>query len=287
MIRIKREPETAPAWLVNSEATERPVVAALPGASGPLVTQYVAGRARDAAGKPLMVHQPQALVDGDAITGYGKVRPNLWKMQHYKCCYCESTPEEKHHHVEHFRPKSCYWWLAWTWSNLMFCCNICNEHKLDYFPLSTAECLQPKDPPPGTEKCLLIDPSDSTAPDPLEHIEFVSLGKYRWVPVPRNGSRLGQEVIAAVKLDRSTLLDRYRQHAEKFEDAVARIWAQIAKQDPNELRDVWEDICDRWLKAEMPYAALSRDILTHHFAKQIEDFRLDVSVRYPVVPPAT
>ena len=55
-----------------------------------------------------------------------------------KCAYCEApTNTVAHGDVEHFRPKSVYWWLAFCFDNYLFSCQICNQsHKGDKFPVS-------------------------------------------------------------------------------------------------------------------------------------------------------
>jgi uncharacterized protein (TIGR02646 family) len=65
------------------------------------------------------------------------VKTDLEDRYHHKCAYCEQKVES--YHVEHYRPKSIYYWLAYSWDNLLFCCATCNEKKLNYF-----ETLQPK-----------------------------------------------------------------------------------------------------------------------------------------------
>jgi uncharacterized protein (TIGR02646 family) len=57
-----------------------------------------------------------------------------------KCAYCEApTDVVAHGDVEHFRPKSTYWWLAYCYDNYLFSCQICNQsHKKDKFPISGA-----------------------------------------------------------------------------------------------------------------------------------------------------
>lgn len=53
-----------------------------------------------------------------------------------KCAYCETSTEVvAHGDVEHFRPKSIYWWLAFAFDNYLFSCQICNQtFKGDRFP---------------------------------------------------------------------------------------------------------------------------------------------------------
>ena len=52
-----------------------------------------------------------------------------------KCAYCESPVEQLV--VEHYRPKrGGYYWLAYSWDNLLLACPKCNEYKGDSFPVS-------------------------------------------------------------------------------------------------------------------------------------------------------
>lgn len=46
---------------------------------------------------------------------------------HYKnkCAYCEQYSERWD--VEHYRPTSKYYWLAYSWDNLIFACPTCNQ----------------------------------------------------------------------------------------------------------------------------------------------------------------
>lgn len=55
-----------------------------------------------------------------------------------KCAFCEQKVEQLH--VEHFRPKNIYYWLAYSWDNLILACPKCNEHKGVNFELNGAIC---------------------------------------------------------------------------------------------------------------------------------------------------
>lgn len=61
----------------------------------------------------------------------------LENFYNHKCCYCEQRIES--YHVEHYRPKSLYWWLAYSWDNLLFICPACNTAKLDKFEISNSK----------------------------------------------------------------------------------------------------------------------------------------------------
>ncbi|QXH53398.1 hypothetical protein KSS94_09885 [Pseudomonas fakonensis] len=64
-------------------------------------------------------------------------KKQLKKESHDKCAYCEAdTAAVAHGDVEHFRPKSLYWWLAYCYDNYTFSCQICNQsYKSDNFTI--------------------------------------------------------------------------------------------------------------------------------------------------------
>ncbi len=55
-----------------------------------------------------------------------------------KCAYCEApTDIVAHGDVEHFRPISAYWWLAYCFDNYLYSCQICNQtYKGNKFPIA-------------------------------------------------------------------------------------------------------------------------------------------------------
>ena len=55
-------------------------------------------------------------------------KPQLLRESHGKCAYCESpTDVVSYGDVEHYRPKSKYWWLAYCLDNLLASCALCNQ----------------------------------------------------------------------------------------------------------------------------------------------------------------
>ena len=69
---------------------------------------------------------------------WGKAKPALKLESSNKCAYCEAdTAVVAHGDVEHFRPKSLYWWLAYCYDNYTYSCQICNQtYKGDQFPVT-------------------------------------------------------------------------------------------------------------------------------------------------------
>jgi uncharacterized protein (TIGR02646 family) len=211
--------------------------------------------------------------------GYDMAKEALWKAQHSKCCYCEKYPlERSRESVEHFRPalrarrgagfsESGYWWLGWTWKNLLFCCSVCNSSaKVDQFPLEPGSpLLSAHEQPPGAERPLLIDPS---VDDPMRHIQFrpvVSGGVERWLPFPRGGSLRGERTIAVLQLDRGDLVEHYGRHVEgRIDPAVGRVRAAMAAGDRDRAQVVWAEQLLPWTTSPyVEFSALSYDALDH------------------------
>lgn len=97
-------------------------------------------------------------------------KTQLKKESFGKCAYCEAnTDVVAHGDVEHYRPKSIYWWLAYTYDNYLFACQICNQtYKSDNFPIRGAN-LYPSpllsDITTDTEINLL---EGNISPDPID-----------------------------------------------------------------------------------------------------------------------
>ena len=59
----------------------------------------------------------------------GSVQKKLNQIYHLKCAYCEQKLLDAPKHIEHYRPKDTYYWLAYSWDNLLLCCGACNSAK--------------------------------------------------------------------------------------------------------------------------------------------------------------
>ena len=98
-------------------------------------------------------------------------KPQLKLETGGKCAYCESpTDTVAHGDVEHFRPKSKYWWLAYCYDNYLYSCQICNEvHKGDEFPVhaSAGPWAGPALPSPPSPPALAAL-AETLTPDALD-----------------------------------------------------------------------------------------------------------------------
>ncbi len=70
----------------------------------------------------------------------------LHKIYKGKCAFCEQKlsiggDRTDTRTIEHYRPKSRYYWLAFSWDNLLLCCRGCNKNKADNFEILGQEAL--------------------------------------------------------------------------------------------------------------------------------------------------
>jgi len=90
------------------------------------------------------------------------VRGPLYAMHGRVCAYCQChLPPNDPGDVEHFRPKSRYWWLAYDFVNYLLSCAACNRHrKKEKFPLAQGAqpCLWEDRHNLHAERLLLLDP---------------------------------------------------------------------------------------------------------------------------------
>jgi len=66
------------------------------------------------------------------------IQNKLNEVYHLKCAYCEQKLLDSPKHIEHYRPKSIYYWLAYSWDNLLLSCGSCNSAKGNRFEVSKA-----------------------------------------------------------------------------------------------------------------------------------------------------
>lgn len=211
----------------------------------------------------------------DEIDGYRIVADDLWVRQFKKCCYCEMGIPRKRQDVEHYRPKAeanrgeyfpthGYWWLAFTWENLLYSCQNCNQGiaKGVQFPLKDGSVpLVAEQQPHRGERPLLIDPATECG---IEHIEFILDPGKKWRPIPRNGSAKGAATIRVCDLDRDDLLGLYTGHVNRN----VRVWDRKIKEAFKDKDDVAVDkhVSDAnraLLRRSQPFVGLSYDALRH------------------------
>jgi uncharacterized protein (TIGR02646 family) len=106
-------------------------------------------------------------------------KTQLKKESNGKCAYCESNTEVvAHGDVEHFRPKSKYWWLAYTYDNYLYACQICNQKfKGDNFRIHANKYPEPEINLTTTNQ-QIDQMAGNISPDPINISLNYTLQKY-------------------------------------------------------------------------------------------------------------
>ena len=112
---------------------------------------------------------------------WGESKDQLLVESNNKCAYCESPLKVvAYGDVEHYRPKSLYWWLAYCYDNYLVSCTLCNQaFKKDKFPLiskkkkQTGPLVEPHFTDPDIEAM-----APSINPDPLEDTEGMAFADF-------------------------------------------------------------------------------------------------------------
>lgn len=190
----------------------------------------------------------------NALEGYDvkDVKKTLYLGQNKKCAYCERRSDFSGNPIEHYRPKakawrhergqaelthtSHYWWLTWTWTNLLFACGRCNNprHKANYFQvLPGTACAPPTSPvygptPPllattAGETPMLINPADTNT-DPITLLWWepvdTTIPPRLWVWEPRWSDERGRITSETLRL--GDLAADVARHVSK--DIVPRVY---------------------------------------------------------------
>lgn len=118
---------------------------------------------------------------------WGKAKSQLLKESKDKCAYCETpTAVVAYGDVEHFRPKSTYWWLAYCYENYLASCTICNQkYKKDSFSIINQVMAGPIVNAADTDAQLesmaahiTVDPLDDNAGMHLGDLESAMLNEF-------------------------------------------------------------------------------------------------------------
>lgn len=150
------------------------------------------------------------------------VRQKLAEIYHNKCAFCESFGNSSPLQIEHYRPKSIYYWLAYEWSNLLLVCHECGTKKSDNFPIQGVRAAQPRDNRSQwqagstsfmAEKPLLLNPETD---DPTDHLVFLPDGSI----AGKDNSERGKQTIKICDLNRPTLTAARKALIQKFRSEI-------------------------------------------------------------------
>lgn len=158
----------------------------------------------------------------------------LYELHHGKCCYCESKLSKGQAQVEHFRPKARvdedkehpgYWWLAYSWRNLLLACGDCNRKKGAKFPLKPgSKRLCPEDCDLEKEEPILINPLEE---DPEEFIEYKYDLSAKLIMVKAVGKceRGNKTVNELTGINNRHMMQERAHQLQRYEDY--RLWAGL------------------------------------------------------------
>ena len=204
------------------------------------------------------------------IYGHHTVKGVLRDAQHGKCCYCEGRFDAyAAADIEHYRPKGAarqddnsptlrpgYYWLAYSWENLYWCCQVCNRsHKKDFFPLANPALRARSHTGNVTqEKPLLLDPGATE--NPRTHIEF---RQERAIGL----TEAGRKTIHVVGLNRPALIEDRRSHLRHLhfmQDVVQLCTGSRNPDGIDLLEDARRELADAVL-SQAVFSAMASDLL--------------------------
>ncbi|AQG82183.1 hypothetical protein [Spirosoma montaniterrae] len=139
-----------------------------------------------------------------------------------------------------------YYWLAYDFENLFFCCQICNQvYKKNYFPLADESKRANSHHDDHTlEESLILHPAFDAID---EHLTFEAE-----IAKPKNGSRKGTETIKRTGLNRELLLKERLEHLKKLRFLAKGVEQNIAYAD--EIRAAFKE----WGKFDSLFSAMVR-----------------------------
>ena len=149
---------------------------------------------------------------------------SLLAMQGETCAYCQG--ELSHSDlgdVEHFRPKSKYWWLAYTFKNYFLTCSRCNRtYKRSEFPIHGRKRrkLTP-DLDLQSEKRLFIEPTE----DPVK--EWIVLKEESDLFFVEPSSKLGKNSLEARRVKKTIEILKLNELVEVVKDRTNAFFESI------------------------------------------------------------
>lgn len=201
------------------------------------------------------------------IYAHNEVKSALRRSHHEKCCYCEGKfAANAWGDVEHYRPKGAvrqdkyssriipgYFWLAYTWDNLYWCCQVCNRnYKKELFPLRNPE-RRARSPTDSLddERPLILDPGGPT--DPREHIKFIGAKAVGCTEV-------GKKTVEVINLNRSLLFEKRLERFRVIKTLCETKFINKNSQNEDDLQDTIS-LLDDYAKPCAEFSAMTNDYL--------------------------
>lgn len=201
----------------------------------------------------------------------------LWSAWVHRCAYCGAYRNESDP-LDHFRPRrgdaehGGYWWLTWSWTNLLPACTTCNGAKLNHFPVRGPR-LRPFESDVEREQAMLIDPSRE---NPLEYLDYFCERDHdeeRWTVQASDGPEgRGMATTRRFGLDKDD--GRYQQHLELLHDLLHDLELERQRGTPATLRELWT----RKMRvfAGLQFPALTHAFMRRHYGEVMMSHELDL-----------
>jgi uncharacterized protein (TIGR02646 family) len=192
----------------------------------------------------------------------GDVMKSLFGLFHSKCAYCETPLTSDTADVDHFRPRfrsmnldgsvspKHYWWLAYSWENLVLSCVYCNRIKAHRFPVEGKR-LDPLQYDVSKERNDLLDPGRDIA---AKHLIFTDDG------LALGQTERGKVTVELLNLNRPDVIEKRRNRVMTFKEEL--------------LRTGQTDGIGDFIRAQAPYAAACVSVLAR-FLKSHPEYVLD------------
>lgn len=115
----------------------------------------------------------------DFPSNWSPAKKQLQVESSNKCAYCESpTTVIAYGDVEHYRPKSKYWWMAYCYDNYLASCQLCNQkYKKAKFDIIGVKLVAPRVRSNSSDS-ILEAMANGVIPDPLNENEGQSWQDY-------------------------------------------------------------------------------------------------------------
>ncbi|NJO03014.1 MAG: TIGR02646 family protein [Bacteroidia bacterium] len=207
-----------------------------------------------------LYYRGQPIQSKDFDSSWTELKGIFWKKQGKRCCLCEKELNDVYtQHIEHYRPKFHYWWMAYHYKNYYLACAECNtKYKRTQFPLvdENQRVHFHNRKQIHLEKPLLINP---ILDDPSHYFELYftiheTSGKKviilkPWHRLPKNSTayQKAQQTIAVLNLD-------LHQWLETRHELMRCFYLQLIGLAQNRLSLNKEDFKKYWkkFKAENP-----------------------------------
>jgi uncharacterized protein (TIGR02646 family) len=194
---------------------------------------------------------------------------NIYKN---KCAFCEQRIEQSH--VEHYRPKKNYYWLAYSWDNLILACSTCNQHKGVNFDIkgspitfvNTHENIRnihvSSTNYNAIERPQMVNPEIT---DPLNKIIFNKSG------IIESNDENFAYTIEKCKIDRADLNDQRRTLLNNFKEDIISVL--LENSDPNDQKVGIETIVSKFVRDSKnlisPFLAFKRFAISSGWLSEI------------------